>query len=501
MGKMIDLPVEYREELITEVIGANIKREKILSIVLIAIVVLLFSLDVYASRVGDGRVQLFSNFSILHVMLIIIPLVFLVCVYFIERAGGGSRACRVLKILHILIVMLVLSICALIAVSTEALNKQPFALIMAMFFIASTVLLSPLEGLLAYSATFAFYAVGTFGIQMNPYAIFENLFFAAMLTIVALIVSRINYLSYVKNFINNKIILGKNEEIDKLYRKAEENLKRRTEELKETVEYEKLRTAFFANISHELRTPLNVIYSAEQVLDIILKSDKVKEKQSEAASYMLIIKQNCFRLIRLIANLIDITKMDAGYFNVSLSNNDVVRIVEDITLSVAKYVEGRGVNLIFDTEKEEKIIACDPDKIERIILNLLSNAVKFTDKGGSIFVNIFEGENKIIISVKDTGVGVPADMREKIFERFVQVDKTTSRAREGSGIGLSIVKSLVEMHGGSITLKSEGGKGSEFIIEIPSRLLPDTERKQKYHIDKETYNVEKINIEFSDIYS
>jgi len=212
------------------------------------------------------------------------------------------------------------------------------------------------------------------------------------------------------------------------------------------------------------------------------------------------IKQNCYRLIRLIANLIDITKIDAGYFQVSLKNFDIVKIVEDITLSVARYIEDKKISLIFDTEVEEKVIACDPDMIERIILNLLSNSVKFTPEGGQILVNIYERNGKIIISVKDTGLGVPPEVKNKIFDRFIQVDNTTSRRREGSGIGLSLVKSLVEMHDGTISLVSECGKGSEFIIELPDRTIPSQNPKEETSQIKGDINIERINVEFSDIY-
>ena len=215
---------------------------------------------------------------------------------------------------------------------------------------------------------------------------------------------------------------------------------------------------------------------------------------------MKTIKQNCYRLIRLIGNLIDITKMDAGYFEVNLQNEDIVKVVEDITLSVAEYVGNKNINLIFDTEFEEKIIACDLEKIERIMLNLLSNAVKFTSANGNIFVNVYEKDCKIFVSVKDTGIGIPEHLQDAIFERFIQADKTTSRNREGSGIGLSLVKSLVELHEGSISLISEYNKGAEFIFELPNRTV-DIEEKQDTNsncINNES--VERIHIEFSDIY-
>ncbi|KUO50388.1 MAG: histidine kinase [Desulfitibacter sp. BRH_c19] len=285
-----------------------------------------------------------------------------------------------------------------------------------------------------------------------------------------------------------------------MYKDTEDALKDRSLELNEAIEYEKLRTAFFANISHEIRTPLNVILSAEQMIRVKLEDIAGNSKKEEVNHYMNVIKQNSNRLVRIINNLLDITKLDAECFTVNLKNWDIVRVVEDICLGVAKYIQDRDIELIFDTDVEEKIVACDADKIERIMLNLLSNAVKFTPVGGSIYVNLHEKENKVLIIVKDTGIGIPMEKKDWIFEMFVQVDKTTTRSREGSGIGLSIVKSLVEMHDGSIRVICEQGKGSEFIIEIPDKTIPDLVDKQEIPGNEFTPNIDKINIEFSDIY-
>nr|WP_241409216.1 ATP-binding protein [Clostridium beijerinckii] len=134
------------------------------------------------------------------------------------------------------------------------------------------------------------------------------------------------------------------------------------------------------------------------------------------------------------------------------------------------------------------------------MLNLLSNAIKFTSSGGSIFVNILDKDSSIIVSVRDTGVGIPKDKQLSIFKRFVQVDKSLSRKREGSGIGLSLVKSLVELHNGTIKINSEYGKGSEFIIELPVKVLPESENVTSDEDLAKESNIQRIKIEFSDIY-
>ncbi|MBM7615748.1 PAS domain-containing sensor histidine kinase [Alkaliphilus hydrothermalis] len=292
------------------------------------------------------------------------------------------------------------------------------------------------------------------------------------------------------------------EELEKLKRKVDEEKER----LREVMEYDKLRTEFFSNLSHELRTPLTLILGVINLLEGNLKEGnegnininnviKVDKK-------IKILRQNCYRLLRLVNNLIDMTKLDAGYFELEFQRCNIVNLVEEITMSCIEYIENRGIDIEFDTEIEEKYIACDPEKVERVILNILSNAIKFTPKGGKITVNIRDNGDEVLIHIRDTGIGIPQEKLDIIFERFMQIDKSFTRSHEGSGIGLSLVKSLVEMHKGSIKVESEYGKGSEFIICFPVNLLQDTQDTYTHQKDIKNENyVDRIDIEFADIYS
>lgn len=279
-----------------------------------------------------------------------------------------------------------------------------------------------------------------------------------------------------------------------------QKVKQKTLLLNKTIEYNKLRTEFFANISHELRTPLNMILGSIQLVSMMGDSHGLTNSDIKIKKYMAIIKQNCYRLLRLVDNLIDITKIDAGYLEISLKNDDIVKVVEDIVQSVAEYVESKGLELIFDTDIEEKYMAFDADKIERIMLNLISNAIKFTKLSGKVYVNIYDKQDSITITVRDTGIGVPLEKHKEIFERFIQVDKSLSRKREGSGIGLSLVKSLVEMHDGKVYLNKEITQGSEFVIDLPVRILDEMKESNENLNVGENY-IERIKVEFSDIYS
>ncbi|MDF2547311.1 MAG: domain S-box protein [Anaerosolibacter sp.] len=271
--------------------------------------------------------------------------------------------------------------------------------------------------------------------------------------------------------------------------------------LGETIAYDKLKTEFFANISHELRTPLNVMFGTLQLLELYLQKGNETMNTRDIERHVKRMKQNGYRLLRLVNNLIDITKIDSGYYEVNLQSDDIVRLVENITLSVAEYVESKGISLEFDTDIEEKVLACDPDTLERVMLNLLANAMKFTNPGGMIKVNVHDKAEHIVITVSDTGIGIPKEKLNSIFERFRQVDKSLTRSHEGSGIGLSLVRSLVELHGGTITVESVVGKGSSFIITLPVKSVKDkTQEDHPIGTEKQS-KIERIHVEFSDIYS
>jgi len=261
----------------------------------------------------------------------------------------------------------------------------------------------------------------------------------------------------------------------------------------------KMQEELFANVAHELKTPLSVIFSTNQLMDLYNKNNLLDVKKKNVFKCINIVKQNCYRLTKLINNIVDLSKIDSGFFKLNLSNNNIVQITEDIIQSVSDYIARGGLNIIFDTNTEEKVIACDPDKIERVILNLISNAIKFTASEGSIFVNIIDKVDTVEITVTDTGIGIEKENLDNIFERFQQVDKSLSRNTEGSGIGLTLVKSIVEMHGGKISVESEVEKGSIFKIELPSRTVESPKITGQSNFVKS--KVETINIELSDIYS
>ncbi|MEG1278045.1 MAG: ATP-binding protein [Cellulosilyticaceae bacterium] len=280
--------------------------------------------------------------------------------------------------------------------------------------------------------------------------------------------------------------------------------KKRQEEnhrLEEMIALEEVKSEFFTNMSHEFKTPLTIILSTLQLLDKNIEEFESVKEDIKLERYMKFIRQNAYRLLKLVNNIIDTTKVDAGYYALKLENHNIVNLIEEITLSVAQYIENEEIKLIFDTDIEEKIMACDGEKIERIMLNLLSNAIKYTDKQGEINVNVSDKGDYIEIAVKDNGAGMEEDQLKDIFDRYIQVNTPFARRKEGSGIGLSLVKSIIEMHDGNINVSSEVGKGSEFIFKLPIKCYGAMEQSIKsgdllLGVDK---HQEKCNIELSDI--
>lgn len=269
-----------------------------------------------------------------------------------------------------------------------------------------------------------------------------------------------------------------------------------TEKKKIEEEKNQLKLDFFANLSHELRTPINLISSTIQLIKLNLTKLSPQDA-NKFYKYMDIMEMNSLRLVRLINNLLDSTRVEAGYISFNPINADIVAFIEDICESIVEFTEFNSMHLIFDTNVEEEVVLFDQDIIERTMLNLLSNAVKFNKKNGNIYVNLYIKGDKIKISVKDEGIGIPKEKANCIFQRFEQVESRNRMEKQGSGIGLYLVKSLVSLHGGTINVNSEVNQGSEFIVVIPRELLNNGEELiiQK----KEEVRYSRANIEFSDI--
>lgn len=269
------------------------------------------------------------------------------------------------------------------------------------------------------------------------------------------------------------------------------------EELKKTLE---MKDEMLMLISHELKTPLSIITSSIQTVELIC-NDEMSDKLRK---YLNKIRQNTYRQLKLVNNILDNTRVNAGLFKLNRTSADIVSLTQSIIESIAVFAERKGIKMSFWSETDRCIVNTDVNIYERILLNLLSNAVKFTPEGKSVEVIIsqvsYKKRRQVRIQVKDSGIGIPNDQKELIFERFRRVESIVPRQAEGTGIGLYLVKMLVSLLDGEISVESKEGVGSTFSLVFP------LENKKKAYMDtamvaESSENLQAASaIEFSDIY-
>lgn len=244
-------------------------------------------------------------------------------------------------------------------------------------------------------------------------------------------------------------------------------------------ESDRLKSAFLANVSHEIRTPMNgIIGFAELLKEPDISGDDLHE-------YVGIIEKSGVRMLNIINDIIDISKIESGLMKITISKTNVNEQVDYSYKFFKPEAENKGISLIVNSEysNAEAYINTDREKLYAIITNLVKNSIKYTHEGviemGYSLIPK-EGKTELQFYVKDTGIGIAKDRQNAIFERFIQADVTDTRSFQGAGLGLAITKAYVEMLGGKIWLESEEGKGSEFYFTLPS--LPDTELKMEDHV-------------------
>ena len=259
---------------------------------------------------------------------------------------------------------------------------------------------------------------------------------------------------------------------------------------------EDLKNQLLNNISHEFKTPVNVIYSAIQTQELLSKS----KKHIEYTKYNSIIKQNCNRLIRLINNFIDANSLDRGNLHANFKCVNIVTLTKRIINSVSSYVIYKDLNMTFDYCEEELYVLVDVKLFDRLILNLLSNAIKFSENNGNINVYICSDSKYVEIFIKDNGIGIEKADLDLIFKKFERLDKSFSRVAEGSGLGLHIVKGIINLFNGSIKISSEIGKGTEVIVKIPKYNHKNGEEIYDENNETSINHTHEVEVEMSDIY-
>jgi signal transduction histidine kinase/ligand-binding sensor domain-containing protein/DNA-binding response OmpR family regulator len=236
---------------------------------------------------------------------------------------------------------------------------------------------------------------------------------------------------------------------------------------------DEMKTKFFTNVSHEFRTPLTLILSP---LEKIIKQVPDEEQKQQ----LNLVQRNAKRLLNLVNQLLDFRKIEVQEMKLHPAIGDIIAFSQDVCNSFMDIADKKNIRLSFLSNIEQLEIYFDKDKLEKILFNLLSNAFKYTQDGGDVNVVMTysepsnnEVDGTVAIEVKDTGIGIPADKQEKIFERFFQTDVPESMVNQGTGIGLAITKEFVKLHNGVITIKSEPEKGTCFTVLLPAKKFYD----------------------------
>lgn len=244
--------------------------------------------------------------------------------------------------------------------------------------------------------------------------------------------------------------------------KSRYDIQKANEELKKLDE---LKSRFFANVSHEVRTPLTSIIAPVQTISQGDAGDLTEEQQG----LMEQVYRNSLRLLDMINQMLDFSKIDAGKMKIVLEKLDLSEMTKDIVANFKEVAERKGIKLKYIEKSKIPLVYMDKKKYERILTNLVRNAIKFTETG-SVHVRLQSEKDRVVLEVEDTGIGIPEDHMPHILERFRQVDGSTTRKFEGTGLGLTIVKESVDLMKGNISVSSETGKGTTFKVEFPKNL-------------------------------
>jgi signal transduction histidine kinase len=288
--------------------------------------------------------------------------------------------------------------------------------------------------------------------RAEPLASLSNLFFLVSTAIIAGTGQVLAYASQRDQVANQSIIEG-----------TREHLERANVELKKL---DRFKSEFFANITHELKTPLTMVLTS---LELLLDGELGHISEAQRSTFQSMQRSGA-KLLRLIGDLLDLSRIEESRMRLRIAEHDLAAYVRDLVDEMRGLMQRKGITLSFESERSQLPVWCDLERLERVFLNLLSNASKFTDSGGSVSIHLKDDGDAVHVLVKDTGIGFPPELSKRIFYRFFQTDMGKTRRYGGTGIGLSLAKDLVELHGGKIWAESTPA-GSLFHV----RLLKDRE--------------------------
>jgi signal transduction histidine kinase len=324
-------------------------------------------------------------------------------------------------------------------------------LILVLLAVNAIVHWSTVESLLALAVLYLFYLVACarWPIAEEQGIFFNNIYFLVLAGIIVVI----------GNYLYNQL------QFREFVLRFELSQNRRTleEANQKLIELDRVKSQFFANVSHELRTPLTLLLTPLQSLIQEYKS----ELGAPTRDLLLIMESNGMRLLKLINDLLDLVRLEFGKMEVNSEPVDIDRLVYGVANAVKNTAQDREIEIRVMTDHTVGTMVGDSDKLERILLNLLFNAIKFTPAGGTVEITVTRAECELLLVISDTGTGISQEQLPFIFDRFWQADTSAQRKNQGLGIGLALVRELVEIQGGQVSVSSQLGKGTRFTIRLP----------------------------------
>ena len=228
-------------------------------------------------------------------------------------------------------------------------------------------------------------------------------------------------------------------------------------------EIDKLKSEFVSVAAHQMRTPLSGIkWSLDMLAKGHLGPINVKQKRMLLKSY-----ESNERMILLVNNLLNTDRIESGRTELNLARMDLRDLITNVLYYIYPQANSKEIDVNISAEEERTPVEVDPGKMREVFQNILENAVKYTEKGGRIDIDIYHEKENAVVSVSDTGIGIPEDFKDKIFTKFYRGDNAVKMKTEGSGLGLFVAKEIIERHGGRLTFESEEGVGSTFYVSIP----------------------------------
>ncbi len=361
----------------------------------------------------------------------------------------GRRHVRALGLSWVLLVQV--SISWMVYVSEG--SASPYYAGLNLAILAAAVLLpyTFLETLLLFALTLVMYLAACFlpgAAPVNWSLLFNNVYFLVLSGIICLVSSVYSSRRRLEDFRLRYELARRNAEISRSYRKLEE--------------LDRLRSIFFANISHELRTPITLILSPVQ--DVLRDPAGLPPR---VIRVLEVVHSNGLRLLKLINDLLELVRLEEGKGGLDLKPVDLATFVPGLAESVRHLARSKGLALEVQGAAGPLVVRADPSRLEKVILNLLMNAIKFTPAPGRVAVRWAPEGDEALVVVEDTGIGIPSEDLPHIFDRFRQVDDSSTRKYHGVGIGLALVREIVEEHGGRLDVESRVGRGTTLRIHLP----------------------------------